>query len=370
MLLDSTGSPVHDPTVYALAELRNRHRAANTIANALAALAVFHQFLDQQNVDLLGRLEDGKLLELGEIEGLVQTCRINFSGRKDSTPIVTSQVCATRLRTIRKYVEWLVKGKLLAGDYPHAELLQRISGLTVDTINARIPPGSEPIDPREGLAPEAVQLASELFDPTSPRSPWKSEHARVRNRLVWNILYHLGVRRSELLGIRIPHIDLRKGTLSILRQADAHDDPRRRQPNTKTLARELDISEVLQRELSEYILHYRRRLKNARSHDILIVSEAGDPLSISALNKVFTVVRSKSPDLPRSLTPHVLRHTWNDRFSEEVDGRKIDPELEKKARSFQMGWKPTSQSAAVYTRRFVRRKAQEVSLSLQKKLVE
>jgi integrase len=129
------------------------------------------------------------------------------------------------------------------------------------------------------------------------------------------------------------------------------------------------MSELLQRQLSEYILSHRRKLRNARRHDFLFVSEAGDPLSSSSLNKVFRVLRSKCLELPRTLTPHVLRHTWNDRFSEEVDGRNVDPELEKKIRSLQMGWKPTSNSAAIYTRRFVRKKAQEVSMSLQTKLI-
>ncbi len=370
MLIESTGLPVYWPTLFSITELRNRHRAFNTIANALAALSVFQQFLDEHGVNLPRRLEEGKLLELGEIEALVRTCRIDFTNSNARNSLVTPQVCATRLRTIRKYIEWLVKGKLLARSYPHLEQLQRLATLTMDTINARIPPSSEPLDPREGLAPEAIQRANQLFHPSSPENPWCTEHTRLRNHLIWSVLFHLGVRAGELLGMRIRHIDLRKGTLSILRQADARDDPRRRQPNTKTLARELEISEVLQRELSEYILHNRRRLKNAHRHDFLFVSESGDPLSIAAFDKVFRDVRAKHPDLPRSFTSHVLRHTWNDKFSEEVDERKIDQELEKKTRSHLMGWKPTSQSAAVYTRRFVRKKAQEVSLSLQKKLMD
>jgi integrase len=127
---------------------------------------------------------------------------------------------------------------------------------------------------------------------------------------------------------------------------------------------------MLQRQLSDYILHHRRRLNKAQRHDFLFVSDSGDPLSISALDKTFRVLRAKCPELPRTLTAHVLRHTWNDRISEEMDGRKVDPELEKKVRSFQMGWKPTSQSAAVYTRRFVRNKAQQVSVDLQKKIMD
>lgn len=370
MLVTDAGVPLHEPTVFAIAEVRNRHRAANTIANMLTALSVLQRFLDARGIDLARRLDSGELLELGEIEALVRCCSTDLSGRSRTRSVVQSEVCGTRLRTIRRYLEWLVKGKLLATDYPHSPLLQQRASLTLDTISCRIPPSSERADPREGLAPDMVQRATEIMMPTSAMNPWRSEHARVRNHLIWTILYFLGVRGGELLGIRIRHIDLRKGTIKIVRQADAHDDPRRRQPSTKTLARELAISDQLQRQVSEYILHQRRNLPNAKRHDFLFVSDSGSPLSSSALNKVFRVLRAKCPELPRSLTPHVLRHTWNDRFSEEVDGREIDPELEKKVRSLQMGWKPTSNSAAIYTRRFVRRKATEVSMSLQSRLLD
>jgi integrase len=71
----------------AIAELRNRHRAANTISNALAALSVCHHFLDERHIDLPGRLAECKLLELGEIEDLVRAaCRIDLP--KELTPHV------------------------------------------------------------------------------------------------------------------------------------------------------------------------------------------------------------------------------------------------------------------------------------------
>lgn len=369
MLTDDLGTPVFWPTVYAVAELRNRHRAANTITNALASLRIFQNFLEDRTIDLTERLDGGRLLELGEIEEMVRTCRADCSNRAKRPALVTAEVCATRLRTIRHYLEWRVKSKLLARDFIRSAELQHISDLTVGTINARIPPRGTDPDPREGLAPEAIQCALHIIDAKSPANPWRTEHARVRNELIWSLLYHLGMRRGELLGIRIRHINLRKGTLIIARQADNPDDPRRRQPNAKTLARELAISEALQMRLSEYILKHRRGLGNAHRHDFLLVSESGDPLSISAINKVFRVLRTKFPELPNSLTPHSLRHTWNDMFSLEAEEHNIDAEKEKKIRSYQMGWKPTSSTAAVYTKRFIRKKAQEVSLSLQNKLM-
>ncbi len=79
ILVNEFGMPVHGPTVFAVAEVRNRHRAANTIANVLAALSVLQSFLDFRNIDLAARLNAGTLLELGEIEDVVRTCRADLS---------------------------------------------------------------------------------------------------------------------------------------------------------------------------------------------------------------------------------------------------------------------------------------------------
>ena len=95
----------------------------------------------------------------------------------------------------------------------------------------------------------------------------------------------------------------------------------------------------------------------------------GQPISLPALNKIFKVLRIKCPNLPDSLCPHVMRHTWNDRFSEEMDKRQTQEESEKKWRSYLMGWSETSGTAATYTRRHTRKKAQKVSLAMQEKMM-
>ena len=66
----------------------------------------------------------------------------------------------------------------------------------------------------------------------------------------------------------------------------------------------------------------------------------------------------------------VLRHTWNDFYSEEMDKNRVGEEQEKKTRSYLMGWSETSGTAATYTRRHIRKKAQAASLQLQKNLIE
>lgn len=70
-------------------------------------------------------------------------------------------------------------------------------------------------------------------------------------------------------------------------------------------------------------------------------------MALVTLNKIFVVLRRKCPDLPRDLVARVLRHTWNDQFSDIMDRKKVSEETEKKIRSRQMGWSETSATAAL-----------------------
>jgi integrase len=112
-------------------------------------------------------------------------------------------------------------------------------------------------------------------------------------------------------------------------------------------------------------------LTGAKKHPFLFVaSRTGNPMSLAAVAKLFNELREKAPSLPESLSAHVLRHTWNDAFSAKMDSAGVTPESERQARSYLMGWSPTSDTAAAYTRRHVRNKAKEVSLALQHQLIE
>jgi len=72
----STGTPLFEPTVYAITELRAQNRASATIQQALRAVMVLYLVLERLKIDLDQRLGEGRLLELGEIEELVRWCRL------------------------------------------------------------------------------------------------------------------------------------------------------------------------------------------------------------------------------------------------------------------------------------------------------
>ena len=76
------------------------------------------------------------------------------------------------------------------------------------------------------------------------------------------------------------------------------------------------------------------------------------------MNDVFRRLRNAVPGLPADLTPHVLRHDWDERFSEAIDALPLErrPKEEKKSttRCRTMAWSPGSSMAGNYTRRYVR----------------
>jgi integrase len=397
VLMGPDGLPLFEPTLFALTEIRAKNRAANTIGNCLRGILVFYLFLDLNGINLRGRLTEGRLLSMGEIEDLVRLCRLPIekivsASSPDDTASVPSQIvsmekyrqrvttefireivpafAATRLRCIRDYLKWLVsdRSSRVGVGSDRGTALDVAGRFVVGAIDARLPVGDNRgyLGEREALAPDSVKELLHVIDPDSADNPWQDEHSRFRNELIILWLYYLGVRRGELLGVRISDIDFRKGSVLIARRADDPTDPRRDQPNVKTRAREIPLSQLLQDKTGAYIVKYRSVLQAARKHDFLLVaSDSGAPLSIPSFAKIFNVLRAKCSSLPRNLFAHLLRHTWNDRFSEEMDKRGVGEETEKKTRSYLMGWSETSGTAATYTRRHVRKKAQEASLKMQ-----
>lgn len=397
LLSSATGQPLFEPTIYSLVELRATNKATNTIEHALRAVMVLLLFLDAKRIDLDERIHGGQVLELSEIDALARLCRLPLDQQVDSSDTrqvailrlrvasmeqfrrakqrsVNAEVCghtaANRIRVIRDYIDWFVKGRLsrfaISGD-AHANLVS-VCQRCVDALNARMtsPMGRNTIGKREGATPEVIARLLEVISPASPDNPWLSRHVKTRNELLIRWMLGLGVRRGELLNIKISDIDFRREEVTIARRADDPVDPRRNQPKVKTRDRKLPLAPALCHMAYEYVTKVRCKVQGARRHEFLLVADrSGEPLSLSSLNRVFVDLREKCSGLPETLEPHVLRHTWNDEFSRRMDEAGTGEAEEQQMRSFLMGWSPTSDSAVTYTRRHVRQKAQQVSLGMQ-----
>lgn len=388
------GLPVHEATLY-LAGFRTRGRAANTIHSICTTLAFLYRWLGGAKIDLLARLQKGCFLTLPEINRLASAVQYRvadlsddneYSGKSNVVDIkrirmrrnsteqeayaVDVATQASRLRYIADYLEHL--STYIGATLPLHQRTELVVETTraINTLLAHVPPVSQraKLGARQGLSEEDQSRLLEVIRPDSPNNPWERGFVRQRNWLIIVLLLATGMRRGELLGLQLGDLNPQLPTLRIIRRADTKDDPRRNQPNTKTNDREVELRPAIMRAVWVYINMHRRSIKAARKYPQLIVADDGQPLSAKSIDKIFSQLRVACPGLPVRLTSHVMRHTWNERFSEQAELLHLSDTVEEKARNEQQGWADNSKSAQTYTRRHATRKGRELSLKLQEKL--
>lgn len=389
------GLLVHEATLY-LARYRKRGRAANTIHTVCMTLALLYRELDTADIDLLPRLRQGQFLTVQEVNRLVDATqywladlsdedaderrgsnvidikriRIRRTSAVQASKSVSAATQATRLRYMADYLGFLTTYMGAALSVSLRKELAFESDRALEALRAQIPPVSKraKLGAREGLSKEDQDRLLKVIDPDSPENPWERGFVRQRNWLIVVLLLATGMRRGELLGLQIRDLDQRLPKLRIIRRADTAEDPRRIQPNTKTNDREVELRPAIMRAVWSYISHHRKKIKAARKYPQLIVADEGQPLSLKSIDKIFVQIRAACPGLPVTLTSHVMRHTWNERFSEQAELLGLTDAVEERARNEQQGWADNSESAATYTRRHATRKGRELSLKLQEQL--
>lgn len=387
------GLPVHEVTLY-LGRYRTKGRAANTIHFVCVSLALLYRELAGAGVNLLHRFEQGRFLnsqELNRLAAAVQY-RIDDLDEDAGAPIssnvisinrvamrrakqteerrpVDAQTQASRLRYIADFLKFFSSYVAATLAPPQRSALEADAERGLVALKEHIPRVSKraKLGARVGLSEEEQARVVAIVRPDSPENPWRRGFVRRRNWLMVVLLLATGMRRGELLGLQIRDLSKHEPKLRIVRRADDAEDRRLVQPNAKTHDREIELSQPIWRKLQEY-LQERRSIKAARVIPQVFVSEDGNALSDKTIDKIFRELRAACPGLPVRLTSHVMRHTWNERFSEAADAMGLSEVTEQRARNTQQGWADDSKTGATYTRRHAAKKGQEIALKLQEKL--
>jgi integrase len=218
---------------------------------------------------------------------------------------------------------------------------------------------ASPTKRRYSLSETETDELLRLVDPRSAANPFNRQ-TRERNFLIFCLLLETGLRRGELCKLRVEDAITFGGEpfIKIMRRPDDPLDPRRNEPQVKTLERSIPISRQLVDLIINYLRHYRGRAKHPY---LFCSSRVENPITLSGVDEIFQQVRRslRSANV-QTFTPHTLRRTFATRLAERARGTKLGPDDLAEVQNYLMGWSEFSVQTAVYTRRLVEAEAMEL----------
>lgn len=173
--------------------------------------------------------------------------------------------------------------------------LAAMRGFYRDLIEA----GEASVDPVENLV--APRLLSRLPKVLSEEEverllavPDLATPSGLRDKAMLELLYATGLRVSELVGLRLPQLDLQGGYLLAFGKGAKE--------------RVVPVGEEAERALGRYLAELRPKLARGR-HDAVFVNLRGAPMTRQGFWKLLKAWGRRA-GLTRPISPHVLRHSF------------------------------------------------------------
>ncbi|EOP9948496.1 tyrosine-type recombinase/integrase [Escherichia coli] len=375
LILDKKSNlPTYYQNLFLTTDIRNRGATASTMEIVATNLLIFSNFLDGRGIDIIERVELKKYLSVAEIDDLVRYAKQRFDRQKiiniksTNYRFIAKRTFSYRIHVFSRYLKWLC-GLVHSSKGIHAKYEVDVF---IESIRAHIPRNSS-LNMNEisekSLNEEEIKVLFRLLEIGGIENPFHKE-VQVRNRLIFTLLLNLGLRAGELLNLKIDDFDLRDNTLSVVRRHDSKEDGRSYQPLVKTGERVIPLSDELAREIFDYISNSREKMTKRKKHNFLFVAHctgknAGEPLSISAYEKVISTLKRASPEL-YNLSGHRLRHSWNYMNSKGIEGAELEYNRRKDLRNYLMGWSKESIMCDRYNYKYISQQEKDVVLKVYK----
>lgn len=253
-------------------------------------------------------------------------------------PVVCNHTFNTRLTAVTRFLEWAVEPANHGGEtlFDEDERETQTSKMIRLTNDERLSVGESPRpDP---VTWEEVSLIRKAIMPNEFENFQPgvfTEATRNRNWIMFEVALNLGVRKGEMLTLKLSHLPAmsdKKQFFSVPRQQDAQEDPRkRRRPRGKTNERRVPLMEP---KLLLSILGYRDAAPPIGRNDpnitspYLFVTTEGEPIAVSTADHIIKQigryaarlldedtkldehVRARRRESLLTLSWHRLRHTW------------------------------------------------------------
>jgi len=375
------------PLFYPTAFISRSKRLVTTHSTQLVYLDAIKRLLEwevqqshlwnaDRNIGFEARFQRLDFLRPHEIDHLARHLNAARRGKRGNT--ISAVKGNTYISYTARYLKWLADEVITDSNRPEIRAMidtqdRRLKEKLLSKIGSKS--GKRQAIWQKRLPEDArEQLQSLWSDPFFRLFRSGDRGARLRTVVMLRILYETGMRRGELLSLKLKSFFDSAGgqtaRLCIERNHGDSFDTRANQPVAKTRGRIVPITAGLERQLTEYITDYRAdvsRVGFKEENFIFVTHRAGRnqgaPLSISSFDQALAELRKLFPAFA-NLHPHLLRHDWNYRFSLKCDEARWTPEKERNAREVLMGWAEGSDSSLIYNLRHTQELANEIGLKV------
>jgi integrase len=370
-----TNVPVTLPMEWALSSRRAAPVSWSTMDRELRTLGHFEAWLREEGLSLKDPVSFVDAFKPNKIENSLRPwLGIDTSDRKVKKLTVSNEVIYDRIVTIRTFLKWVLKNveRSFSNRTEAAKIVafRSTRDSILDSLTDIIPTqfGSEEVI---GLSPGQVRKLLNIIEPQNPDNPWargfsaKADAIRQRNQIIVLLLLALGIRRGELLKLYTGDVKTHAAepTLWIRRRPDDPNDPRLREPNSKTQERMLPLDPYVSRKLNDYVGKYRRMIPNHKKTPYLFLgTKDGSPLSTRSVNEIFETLQEIFPEIH----PHIFRHTHNDKLKAVCKKKNLSDKDYLDHSMYLNGW--LGDNTGRYTQRESREAAHKLSKAVQSEL--
>ncbi len=198
------------------------------------------------------------------------------------------------LEQLRRYVDSLrVSGLGSRSIARHIAALRGFFGFLVEDGQLAANPAELLVSPKTGSA--LPKYLSETVVEDLLRSPEEDAVTGMRDRAMLDLLYATGLRVSELIKVRISDLDTEQGILRVIGKGNKQ--------------RLVPVGRDALQSVERYCANQRPRLLKGRISPYLFVTSRGTNMTRQGFWKLLRGY-GKQAGIFRSLSPHVLRHTF------------------------------------------------------------
>ncbi len=201
---------------------------------------------------------------------------------------------SVRLNTLRSYLDYLRQKRL-----SNRSIARQVAAIR-SFFGFLLEEGDIPSNPAELLvAPQIGTSLPKYLDTAKVdqllTSPEEDSTTGLRDRAMLDLLYATGVRVSELIKVRIADLDELEGTLRVIGKGNKQ--------------RIVPVGKQALASVARYRAEQREKLLKGRVSPFLFVTARGGAMTRQAFWKLLRG-HGRSVGIFRSLSPHVLRHSF------------------------------------------------------------